>query len=137
MPLKETLEKTNLGMLKANSPLNIERCILPSMRLDGHIVQGHVDTVGKCTKVIHNNNESWEFEFEHEASDTNITVQKGSIAINGVSLTVVKSTKDNFSVAIIPYTYEHTTFSTLKKGDYVNLEFDILGKYIQKLMPQK
>ena len=132
--IKETLERTNLKELVANSPINLERCMLASMRIDGHIVQGHVDTVGTCSEIIQNNNESWEFFFEHEISNTHITVKKGSIAINGVSLTVVNSTSTSFSVAIIPFTHEHTTFRQLKTGDLVNLEFDILGKYIQKLI---
>ena len=131
--IQETLNRTNLGSLKIGDAVNIERCMPANGRFDGHIVQGHVDTTATC-KTITNLKGSWEFEFEHAVSKQNITVEKGSITINGVSLTVVKSTNNSFSVHIIPYTYEHTNFGTLKVGDAANLEFDIVGKYVSKLM---
>lgn len=131
--IQETLNRTNLGDLKIGSSVNIERCMPANGRFDGHIVQGHVDTTATC-KSITDLGGSWEFEFEHASSKTNITVEKGSITINGVSLTVVKSTNTTFSVHIIPYTFEHTNFGNLKIGDSVNLEFDIVGKYVSKLM---
>lgn len=131
--IDETLKKTNLGELKIGDIVNLERCMPANGRFDGHIVQGHIDTIAQC-KHIKDLNGSWEFEFEHAPSNTNITVEKGSITINGVSLTVVKSTNTSFSVHIIPYTFEHTNFGTLKIGDSVNLEFDIVGKYVSKLM---
>ncbi len=129
--IQETLNKTNLGVWKVGTKVNLERCMQLGARLDGHIVQGHVDTVGICT-AIHNQNGSWEFEIEYASDD--VTVGKGSITINGVSLTVVQSRKNFFSVCIIPYTYEHTTFHQLKVGDKVNLEFDIIGKYVARLL---
>lgn len=126
--VKETLEKTNLGSLQTGDWVNLERCLKVGDRLDGHIVQGHVDTTARVTDIISHNG-SWEFYFEYDPGDF-ITVSKGSICVNGVSLTVVHSSKGKFSVAIIPYTYEHTNFKSFKKGDTVNLEFDIVGKYI-------
>ena len=131
--IQETLNKTNLGNVKVGDEINLERCMLMNGRLDGHIVQGHVDQTGVC-KSIEEQNGSWFFTFEYNASTKNITVEKGSITINGVSLTVVDSHDTSFSVAIIPYTYEHTNFHQLKKGDTVNLEFDIIGKYVARLM---
>lgn len=131
--IAETLQKTNLGTLNIGDWVNLERCIRLNDRLDGHIVQGHVDQTGICTKAQEQNG-SWLYSFEYDASKGNVTVEKGSICVNGVSLTVVNSTQNGFSVAIIPYTYEHTTFQFLKPGDAVNLEFDILGKYIARLM---
>lgn len=131
--IAETLEKTNLGTLNVGDWVNLERCIRLNDRLDGHIVQGHVDQTGICTKAQEQNG-SWLYSFEYDASKGNVTVEKGSVCVNGVSLTVVNSTQNGFSVAIIPYTYEHTTFQYLKPGDAVNLEFDILGKYIARLM---
>lgn len=131
--IQETLNRTNLGNLKVGDLVNIERCMPANGRFDGHIVQGHIDTTANC-KHITNLKGSWEFEFEHAVSKQNITVEKGSITINGVSLTVVKSTHHSFSVHIIPYTFERTNFATLKIGDTVNLEFDIVGKYVNKLM---
>ncbi|TAF72550.1 MAG: riboflavin synthase [Bacteroidetes bacterium] len=131
--IAETLEKTNLGTLNVGDWVNLERCIRLNDRLDGHIVQGHVDQTGICTKAQEQNG-SWLYSFEYDASKGNVTVEKGSVCVNGVSLTVVNSTQNGFSVAIIPYTYEHTTFQFLKPGDAVNLEFDILGKYIARLM---
>lgn len=131
--IDETLKKTNLGDLLPGAEVNLERCMILGGRLDGHIVQGHVDLVGTCTSV-ENQNGSWLYAFEYDANSGNVTVGKGSICVNGVSLTVVDSAPGKFSVAIIPYTHEHTTFRHLQKGHRVNLEFDILGKYIAALM---
>lgn len=131
--IDETLKRTSLGNLKVGDVVNLERCMPANGRFDGHIVQGHVDTTATCKK-INDLKGSWEFEFEHEKSAKNITVEKGSITINGVSLTVVNSTDTGFSVHIIPYTFENTNFKTLKVGDKVNLEFDIVGKYVAKLL---
>jgi len=129
--IKETLDKTNLSQLEVGHQVNIERCMKVGDRLDGHIVQGHVDQTAKCTYV--GEEKGWHtFTFEYEPSQ-HITVEKGSICVNGVSLTVVNSQKNSFSVAIIPYTFEHTNFKDLKVGSVVNLEFDIIGKYITKL----
>jgi riboflavin synthase len=126
--IKETLDKTNLGTLITGDVVNLERCLKLGDRLDGHIVQGHVDSTAIVNNVIDKNG-SWEFYFEYEPKEF-ITVSKGSICVNGVSLTVVQSSPGKFSVAIIPYTYEHTNFKSLKKGNLVNIEFDIVGKYI-------
>ncbi len=134
--IKETLDKTNLASLKAGDVVNLERCMLANSRFDGHIVQGHVDQTAVCTE-LRNLNGSWLFTFEHDSSRGHVTVEKGSICINGVSLTVVHSDVSSFSVCIIPYTYEHTTFHRLKPGDKVNLEFDIIGKYVARLMKIK
>lgn len=134
--IDETLKKTNLGDLLPGAEVNLERCMILGGRLDGHIVQGHVDLVGTCTSV-QNQNGSWLYAFEYDAKSGNVTVSKGSICVNGVSLTVVDSSPGKFSVAIIPYTYEHTTFKHLQKGHRVNLEFDILGKYVAALMQQR
>lgn len=134
--IEETLNRTNLGNLKIGQKANIERCLAANGRFDGHIVQGHVDQTATCTKLIDHNG-SWEIHFKYERSQGNITVKKGSICINGVSLTVVDSGDDSFSVAIIPYTWEHTNFHELEIGSVVNLEFDIVGKYIQKLLLRK
>lgn len=134
--IDETLKRTNLGELKVGDHVNLERCMPANGRFDGHIVQGHVDTTAVC-KSVNDLKGSWEFEFEHEISKQNITVEKGSITINGVSLTVVKSTNNSFSVHIIPYTFEHTNFKNIKPGTKVNLEFDIVGKYVSKLMGLK
>ncbi|HEX9827959.1 MAG TPA: riboflavin synthase [Flavobacteriaceae bacterium] len=130
--IKETLSKTNLNTLKTGDEINLERAMKLGDRLDGHIVQGHVDQVGICKSIIKENG-SWVFNFEYDGTTKNMTIEKGSITINGVSLTVVDSGINAFSVAIIPYTYEHTNFKSIKAGDSVNLEFDVLGKYIQKL----
>lgn len=130
--IEETLQKTNLGSLATGSKINLERCMKLGDRLDGHLVQGHVDQTAICD-LISDENGSWKFGFRYDEKE-NVTVSKGSICINGVSLTVVDSSPGYFSVAIIPYTYEHTNFSSLKKGDTVNLEFDIVGKYIARLM---
>ncbi len=138
--IEETLQKTNLSQLKINDIVNLERAMVSGSRLDGHIVQGHVDATGQCID-IENKEGSWYFTFEYNPSPEHILVDKGSICINGVSLTVVHPIANQFSVAIIPYTHEHTTFKNLKKGDIINLEFDVLGKYIsrymQLYMPQK
>ncbi len=130
--IRETLNKTNLGKLNINDKVNLERAMKLGERLDGHIVQGHVDQTAVC-KSIEQQNGSWLFTFEYDPSLNNITIEKGSITVNGVSLTVVNSKKNKFSVAIIPYTYEHTTFKLLKENSMVNLEFDVLGKYIKRL----
>jgi riboflavin synthase len=131
--IDETLQKTNLGLLKVGDHINLERCMKLGDRLDGHIVQGHVDQTAVC-KNVEEANGSWVFQFEYDPSKNNVTVEKGSICVNGVSLTVVNSSDNSFSVCIIPYTYEHTNFSSIKQHSVVNLEFDILGKYISKLM---
>ena len=129
--IKETLEKSNLGGLKIGDKVNLERSIRLGDRIDGHIVQGHVDQKAKCTNIVEENG-SWLFSFKYKTSD-NITVEKGSVCVNGVSLTVVNSGDNNFSVAIIPYTYNHTNFNTFEVGTVVNIEFDIVGKYIGKM----
>lgn len=131
--IDETLERTNLGKLKEGDIVNLERCMIANGRLDGHIVQGHVDQTGICEKVEELDG-SWKYYIRYSSKSDNVTVEKGSICINGVSLTVVDSEKDRFSVAIIPYTHEHTTFKNLKPGDTVNLEFDIIGKYVARMM---
>ena len=134
--VQETLMKSNLGKLQEGDKVNLERCMIANGRFDGHIVQGHVDQVGVCTSVKDEDG-SWLFDFEYDVSLGNITVEKGSIAVNGVSLTCFNSTANKFSVAIIPYTYEHTNFHTFKEGTVVNLEFDIIGKYLSRLASYK
>ncbi|MGZ0015799.1 riboflavin synthase [Yeosuana sp. AK3] len=134
--IKETLDKSNLGVLKIDDKVNLERAMRLGDRLDGHMVQGHVDQTAICTKVIETGG-SWMFTFKYDSALNNITIEKGSITVNGTSLTVVDSKKDCFSVAIIPYTYTHTNFSTFKEGTMVNLEFDVLGKYVAKLLELK
>jgi riboflavin synthase len=129
--IKETLDKTTLGNWEVGDKINVERCMTPNRRLDGHMVQGHVDTQGRCISV-QDMNGSWKFTFTYESTD--LTVDKGSIAVNGVSLTVVDSQPGLFSVCIIPYTYQYTNFKWIKPGDSVNLEFDIIGKYVAKYM---
>ena len=129
--IAESLKKTNLGELKPGDIVNLERSMSVNSRFDGHVVQGHVDEVAICLESFETNG-SWKYVFKH--SEQNITVEKGSITINGVSLTVVNSTSSSFSVAIIPYTYENTNFKKIVEGSKVNLEFDILGKYISKLI---
>ncbi len=131
--IDETLKKSALGGLRENSIVNLERCMLNNGRFDGHIVQGHVDQTGVIT-AIRDVGGSWLFDSGYDASQGNITVEKGSIAVNGVSLTCFNSRDGAFTVAIIPYTFEHTNFSTLRKGDIVNLEFDIIGKYVRRLV---
>lgn len=135
--IKETLERTNLGDLKIGDSVNIERSMKMNGRLDGHIVQGHVDTTAVCTKV-ENLDGSWKYTFKYEiplelARKGYMTVEKGSVAVNGVSLTVCESKKDSFAVNIIPYTHDHTNFCDIKEGTKVNLEFDIIGKYLARL----
>ena len=130
----ESLSRTNLGKVKHGDIINIERSMSVNSRFDGHVVQGHVDEVAICSEVQETNG-SWKYVFKHNKE--NVTVEKGSITINGVSLTVVDSSSDSFSVAIIPYTYENTNFKTIKSGSLVNLEFDILGKYISKIITKK
>ena len=132
--IAESLNRTNLGELKVGDSLNLERSMSVNSRFDGHIVQGHVDEIAICT-MAEETNGSWKYVFEH--SQKNITVEKGSITINGVSLTVVDSTSTSFSVAIIPYTYENTNFKKIIVGSKVNLEFDILGKYISRLIKKQ
>jgi riboflavin synthase len=131
--IEETLNKTSLGHLKAGEPVNMERCMQMNARLDGHIVQGHVDQIAVCTKFTELDG-SWEYTFEYDAATGNVTVEKGSICVNGISLTVVNSGPNYFSVAIIPYTYEHTNLHNVREGSVVNLEFDIIGKYVARLM---
>ena len=131
--INETLSKSRLAEWSTGTSVNLERCMPATGRFDGHIVQGHVDTTA-VVSAIKEDNGSWLFSFKHPASADFVTVKKGSITINGVSLTVVDSSIDSFSVAIIPYTYEHTGFTTLKVGDSVNLEFDIVGKYVAELL---
>lgn len=131
--IQETLDKTSLGSLVLGSKVNLERAMVLGARLDGHIVQGHVDQTAICEKIEEKEG-SWFFTFRYDASKNNITIEKGSITVDGVSLTVVDSQKNQFSVAIIPYTYEHTCFNTYSKGSVVNLEFDVIGKYVARLM---
>jgi riboflavin synthase len=130
--IQETLNKTNLGLLKENDFVNIERAMKLGDRLDGHIVQGHVDQTAVCVDILEHDG-SWEYTFEYDKNLSNVTIEKGSITVNGVSLTVVNSKLNRFSVAIIPYTYNHTTFQSLKLRDTVNLEFDVIGKYVKRL----
>ena len=130
--IKETLDKTNLNSLTKGAIVNLERGLKLGERLDGHMVQGHIDQIGICVD-IQSQNGSWTYHFEYDHSLGNITIEKGSITVNGVSLTVVNSKKNGFSVAIIPYTYEHTNFKHFKIGSVVNLEFDVIGKYVSRL----
>ena len=131
--IEETLQKTNLSNLHVNEAVNLERAMILGSRLDGHIVQGHVDQTATCTGVEQKEG-SWIFTFEYDSTLNNVTIEKGSITVNGVSLTVVNSLKNSFSVAIIPYTYEHTSFNSFEIGTIVNLEFDVIGKYVKRLM---
>ncbi|WP_417885480.1 riboflavin synthase [Zunongwangia sp.] len=130
--IEETLTKTNLKTLNIGDAINLERGMKLGDRLDGHIVQGHVDQTAKCIRVEKYDG-SWKFTFEYDPSLHNITIEKGSVTVNGVSLTVVDSKKNQFSVAIIPYTYEHTNFKKIKEGKIVNLEFDVIGKYVKRM----
>ena len=130
--INETINKTNLRLIKRNDLINLERAIKLDTRLDGHIVQGHIDQTAKCTSFKKLNG-SWIYNFQYDLINKNITIEKGSITINGVSLTVINSKKSSFSVAIIPYTYKNTNFHKIKKGSIVNIEFDTIGKYISKL----
>ncbi|MDX1363402.1 MAG: riboflavin synthase [Arenibacter latericius] len=131
--IDETLQKTNLGELKVGDYVNLERAMVLGARLDGHIVQGHVDQTGVCSNIQQQDG-SWIFTFNYDASLNNVTIEKGSITIDGTSLTVFNSDKNSFSVAIIPYTYEHTVFNSYKIGTVVNLEFDVIGKYVSRLL---
>lgn len=133
--IRETLEKSNLGLLKVGEKVNVERSMKIESLLDGHMVQGHVDQTAVCTNVTEADG-SWYYTFEFDASTGNLTVEKGSVSVNGVSLTVVNSKDNSFQVAIIPYTHQITNFHEIKKGTVVNLEFDIVGKYIAKLLKQ-
>ena len=130
--IKESIDKTNIGDWKIGNTVNLERAMKLGDRLDGHIVQGHVDQTGIC-KSVEENSGSWYYTFEYDESLNNITIEKGSITVNGVSLTVVNSKKNEFSVAIIPYTHEHTNFKDFKVGTKINLEFDVIGKYVTRL----
>lgn len=134
--VQETLDKSNLGSLKPGDTVNLERSMPANGRFDGHIVQGHVDTTA-VIKAIHDEQGSWRFDFEHAAGPGFLTVEKGSVCVNGISLTCFNSTDHSFSVAIIPFTYTHTNLGKAKPGDRVNLEFDILGKYIQRLIANR
>ncbi|MFB2121438.1 riboflavin synthase [Parapedobacter sp. 2B3] len=131
--IAETLQKSNLGTLQVGNLVNLERCTKVGDRLDGHIVQGHVDQTARCVSVADQEG-SWLFTFQYDRAQGNITVEKGSITVNGISLTVVDSQADRFSVAIIPYTFEHTNLHQVGAGDTVNLEFDIIGKYVARIM---
>ncbi|WP_187260636.1 riboflavin synthase [Pontibacter beigongshangensis] len=133
--IDETLKKTNLNKLAQGDLVNLERCMQANGRFDGHVVQGHVDQTAICESVTDENG-SWLFTFSYDAGTGNVTVEKGSICVNGISLTVVNSQPDRFSVAIIPYTYEHTNLQHVRPGDSVNLEFDIIGKYVKRLLGQ-
>lgn len=134
--IEETLEKTNLHSWQPNTAVNIERCLLPHSRLDGHFVQGHVDTVGTCEAVVVKDG-SWEYTIAFPEKFATLVIEKGSIALNGTSLTVFNVTTSTFTVAIIPYTYEHTTIQFLEVGTPVNIEFDMVGKYIQRFQQLK
>lgn len=130
--IKETIDKTTIGNWQIGDLINLERAMKLDARLDGHLVQGHVDQIGICNAVKESNG-SWHFTFEYDSKPNNITIEKGSITVNGVSLTVVNSKLNEFSVAIIPYTYEHTNFHSIKKNTVINLEFDVIGKYVSRL----
>lgn len=130
--IAETLQKTNLGLLKKESLVNLERCMQMNGRLDGHIVQGHVDTTATCTAIIEKNG-SWEYIFEMDEKFASLIIEKGSITLNGISLTIFNITNSSFTVAIIPYTYEHTNMQNLQQGSKVNIEFDMIGKYVNRL----
>lgn len=134
--IDETIKKTNLINWKIGDLVNLERAMKLGDRLDGHLVQGHVDQIGTCTTVAETNG-SWLYTFEYDENLHNITIEKGSITVNGVSLTVVNSKKNEFSVAIIPYTYEHTNFKNFEVGTKINLEFDVIGKYVSRLYANK
>lgn len=130
--IRETINKTNIGLWKTNSLINLERAMKLGDRLDGHIVQGHVDQIATCTNIEEDKG-SWVFTFEYNEKLNNITIEKGSITINGTSLTVINSKRNQFSVAIIPYTFENTNFKNFKIGEIVNLEFDVIGKYVKRI----
>lgn len=133
--IDETIQKTNIGLLNSGDKINLERCLKVGDRLDGHIVQGHVDQRAVCTKMEETNG-SWTFTFEYDATKGNVTVEKGSVCVNGVSLTVVNSKDNSFSVCVIPYTFENTNFKNIQPGSVVNIEFDIVGKYIARMLPK-
>ena len=134
--IDETIQKTNLGEWQKGDLVNLERAMKLGDRLDGHIVQGHVDQTGTCISIEETNG-SWLYTFEYDDKLNNLTIEKGSITVNGVSLTVVNSQKNQFSVAIIPYTHEHTNFKNFKAGSKINLEFDVIGKYVSRLCANK
>lgn len=134
--IDETLKRSNIGKLAIGDEVNLERCMAANGRYDGHIVQGHVDTMAECIKVEEKDG-SWEYLFKHPKGKSHLTVEKGSVTVNGVSLTVVHSDPEHFSVAIIPYTHEHTNFKHFKPGTFVNIEFDILGKYVARILGDK
>lgn len=134
--IQETLNKSNLGQLKVGDLVNLERAMVLGSRLDGHLVQGHVDQIATCVRITQKDG-SWVFTFEYDSALNNVTIEKGSITVDGVSLTVVDSKRNSFSVAIIPYTYEHTRFNTYKEGSVVNLEFDLIGKYLARFIEFK
>lgn len=134
--IAETLAKTNLEQWKPGTVVNLERCMQMNGRLDGHIVQGHVDAVGECTAVAEKDG-SWEYSFKFSETFADLVIEKGSVTLNGTSLTLFNVGKNCFTVAIIPYTYHHTNINTINKGDLVNIEFDILGKYVQRMLQQK
>ena len=134
--IAETLAKTNLEQWKSGTVVNLERCMQMNGRLDGHIVQGHVDAVAECTGVIEKGG-SWEYNFKFPETFAGLVIEKGSVTLNGTSLTLFNVGKDSFSVAIIPYTYHHTNINKINKGSLVNIEFDILGKYVQRMLQQK
>ena len=134
--IQETLNKTNLKQLKKNSFINLERCLAMNGRLDGHLVQGHVDSVAICLEIVEKQG-SWEYTFEFDPKFASLIIEKGSITVNGISLTLFNVTNQSFRVAIIPYTYEHTNMQHLKIGDEVNIEFDLIGKYINRMMELK
>lgn len=134
--VQETLSKTNLGKLVIGDLVNLERCMQLNGRFDGHIVQGHIDQTGFCQKITEQDG-SWLFDFEYDSGSGNFTVEKGSICVNGISLTAYNTVENGFRVAIIPYTFQHTNFHKMKKGDLVNLEFDIIGKYLMKIINEK
>jgi len=131
--IEETLLKTTLGSWKTGDTVNLERCMQMNGRLDGHIVQGHVDATGKCLQILDKNG-SWEYRIQFPAKFASLVIEKGSICVNGISLTAFQVAEDAFSVAIIPYTYENTNIKSLKQGQEVNLEFDVVGKYIQRTL---
>ncbi len=131
--IKETIDKSNFKHLKIGDAINLERAMILGDRLDGHIVQGHVDQTATCTKIVEESG-SWVYSFDYDPSLSNITIEKGSITVNGTSLTVVNSKKNSFSVAIIPYTYDFTNFHAFEVGTVVNLEFDVIGKYVTRLL---
>ncbi len=131
--IDETLKKTNLGAIGVGAEINLERSMKIGDRLDGHIVQGHIDQIGECTSAEEKNG-SWIYTFRYKPSKENLVVEKGSVCVNGISLTAFRAKDDLFSVAVIPYTYEHTNIRQVKKGSLVNLEFDVIGKYVAKMM---